>query len=117
MKYCLVTLLLLLTCSSADPQALASWKGFVTDTHCGTNCQRTAHMTPDRTCVRLCIKRGSKYGLWYKDHVYVLEPQSQAAPFAAESVRITGTRFGDSIRIATISPIPESAEGPSRKKE
>jgi hypothetical protein len=25
-----------------------TWSGFVTDIHCGTNCQRTSAMTPDR---------------------------------------------------------------------
>lgn len=53
------SILFLLTMnSSASPQAQTNWDGFVTDTHCGTNCQRTSHMTPDRACVRRCVKSG-----------------------------------------------------------
>jgi hypothetical protein len=73
------------------------------------NCQRTPQMTPDRACVRRCVKNGSKYGLWYKDHVYLLEPQSKAAKFAAESVRVMGSLSGDSIHILSISRIPGNA--------
>jgi hypothetical protein len=97
--------LLLMVSSSASPQAQTTWDGIVTDTHCGTHCQRTSHMTPDPDCVRLCVRKGSKYGLWYKDHVYVLEPQTQAAKFAAENVRVTGSLSGDSIHILSISRI------------
>jgi tetratricopeptide (TPR) repeat protein len=45
-------------------QSPKTWDGFVTDTHCGTACQRTSDMKPDRACVRLCVRQGSKYGLW-----------------------------------------------------
>src|ERR1700734_4417053 len=40
---------------------------------------RTSTMAPDLACVRLCVKQGSKYGLWSGDHVYILEPQSRAS--------------------------------------
>jgi hypothetical protein len=60
-------------------------------------------MTPDRVCVRLCVKRGSKYGLWSGDHVYNLEPQSKASKFAAENVRVTGDLANDTIQIKSIA--------------
>ena len=107
MKIFPLILMFLLGGLSATSQGQSSWDGFVTDTHCGTNCQRTARMTPDRACVRRCVKQGSQYGLWYKDHVYVLEPQSEAAEFAAERVRVTGTLSGESIHILSISPTLE----------
>ena len=47
-----------------------TWKGFVTDIHCGTNCQVTKDMTPDKKCVRRCVRQGSKYGLWVEHRVY-----------------------------------------------
>jgi hypothetical protein len=100
-----LALLLFMVGSSASPQAQITWEGIVTDTHCGTHCQRTSHMTPDPDCVRLCVRKGSKYGLWYKDHVYVLEPQTEAAKFAAENVRVTGSLSRDSIHILSISRI------------
>ncbi len=64
-----------------------------TDTHC---------MKPDIKCVQLCVRKGSKYGLWSGKRVYVLEPQSQAARFAAQNVKVTGTLSGDTIHIASI---------------
>lgn len=94
----------LFVCSSVCfAQNQTAWDGFVTDTHCGTNCQRTSDMRPDRACVRICVRKGSKYGLWYGNHVYELEPQAQAAKFAAENVRVTGEMTNDTIHIRSIS--------------
>jgi hypothetical protein len=100
-------LLLLLSAALANTGSRAetakSWVGFVTDTHCGTNCQRTSDMKPDVACVRLCVRKGSKYGLWYGNHVYELEPQAQAAKFAAEEVLVTGTMTNGTIQIQSIA--------------
>jgi hypothetical protein len=90
--------------------ATNAWDGFVTDTHCGTNCQRTSAMTPDRACVRLCVRKGSKFGLWYGNHVYTLEPQSKAARYAAERVRVIGELSDDVIRITSIVRIPAASQ-------
>jgi hypothetical protein len=84
-----------------------TWDGFVTDTHCGTNCQRTSTMTPDAACVRLCVRKGSKYGLWYNDHVYLLEPQSKASRFAAKRVHVVGDISNEVITTKSIAPLPE----------
>lgn len=80
----------------------ATWAGYVTDTHCGTHCQVMSQMKPDLNCVRLCVKKGSKYGLWSGHHVYVLEPQAKAASFAAENVRVSGLLTGNTIQIVSI---------------
>jgi hypothetical protein len=106
MKTITPVILLLVSGSLGFAQSQNTWDGFVTDTHCGTYCQRTSAMTPDRACVRRCVKDGSKYGLWYREHVYVLEPQSEAAKFAAENVRITGEFSDDTIHIKSIERIP-----------
>lgn len=82
------------------------WTGYVTDTHCGTHCQRTSDMKPDRHCIEICIKQGSKYGLWSGKQVYVLEPQAEAAKFAAENVEVTGTMMENTIHITSIRPLP-----------
>jgi hypothetical protein len=81
-----------------------TWEGFVTDTHCGTNCQVTKDMTPDKKCIDRCVRKGSKYGLWVSHHVYELEPQSKAAHYAAMDVSVTGTIDGDTIHIDSIEP-------------
>jgi hypothetical protein len=66
-------------------------------------------MTPDRACIRLCVKRGSKYGLWSGNHVYVLKPQSEASKFAGDNVHVVGNISNDVITIKSIVPIPVTA--------
>ena len=60
-----ITLLLAAASSVGQAQTpTKTWDGFVTDTHCGTN--RHAHLrhgTPDRARIRLCVRKGSRYGL------------------------------------------------------
>ena len=102
MKLVLSLALLIALGESAQGQPAKTWKGFITDTHCGTHCQRTSTMRPDLHCVRLCVKRGSKYGLWVDDKVYEIEPQAKASHFAAEEVTVTGQMTGDVIHIASI---------------
>ena len=85
------------------------WQGYVTDTHCGTNCQVTKDMTPDKKCIVRCVRKGSKYGLWIGDRVYVLEPQTTAARFAAKSVRVKGELQEETIRISTIEETGKAA--------
>ena len=103
-----ITLLLAAISVGQAQTPTKTWDGFVTDTHCGTNCQRTSAMTPDRACVRLCVRKGSKYGLWYGNHVYALEPQSKAARFAAVKVHVVGELSNDVITITSIAPIHAS---------
>ena len=99
----------LITLTEAQQQ---TWVGYVTDTHCGTNCQVTKSMTPDLKCIRRCVKEGSKYGLWSGEKVYVLEPQAKAVEFAAKNVRVTGTISGDTIQVSEI----KTAELPADPK-
>jgi hypothetical protein len=51
----------------------------------------------------MCVRKGSKYGLRYGNLVYELEPQAQAAIFAAENVRVTGQFEKDMISIRSIA--------------
>jgi hypothetical protein len=81
-----------------------TWQGFITDTHCGTNCQVTKDMRPDKECILRCVRKGSKYGLWVEHHVYELEPQSKAAQYVASDVSVTGTLDGETIHINSIRP-------------
>ena len=54
-------------------------------------------------CSPLCIKQGSKYGLWSGDPFYILEPQSKASKSAAENLRVTGDLANDTIQIGSIA--------------
>jgi hypothetical protein len=107
MKILLIIMLLVVSGLFGYAQNSGTWEGFVTDTHCGTNCQRTSTMTPDRACIRRCVKEGSEYGLWYGNHVYVLEPQLNASKFAGEHVRVTGDKTNDIIQITSITRTPQ----------
>jgi hypothetical protein len=104
MKAVCITLLLMAAGGSATAQS-QSWDGLVTDTHCGTNCQRTSAMTPDKACIRRCVRQGSKYGLWFEQQVVVLEPQAKAAKFAGEKVHVTGDLQQGVIHVKTIALI------------
>jgi hypothetical protein len=107
MKSLCAATLLFVFASFGSAQNQTAWDGFVTDTHCGTHCQRTSTMTPDRACVRRCVRQGSKYGLWHGDHVYVLEPQSKVANFAGDDVRVTGTLSNGTIYIKSVALVPQ----------
>lgn len=82
-----------------------TWKGYVSDTHCGTSCKRTAKAMADKDCVHSCVKQGAKYALASGTHVYVLEPQAEAAKFAAENVQVTGSLSNNAIHITSITPV------------
>ena len=114
MLFPLFVVLFLQTSTSGAQTAGAqqTWQGFVTDTHCGTNCQVTKGMTPDKKCIDRCVRKGSKYGLWVEHHVYELEPQSKAVQYAAKNVSVTGTLDGETIHIDSIKP----SKPPTTKK-
>jgi hypothetical protein len=92
-----------------NDNATRLWQGYVTDTHCGTNCQVTKDMTPDKKCIVRCVRKGSKYGLWAGNRVYVLQPQATAARYAAKNVRVKGELQGETIRISAIEEIDKAA--------
>lgn len=89
------------------------WIGYITDTHCGTHCQVTSKMKPNLKCVQLCVEKGSKYGLWTGNQVYVLNPQYLAAQFAAQQVRVTGTIKNGVIQALFIVPVPLQKKAPA----
>ena len=103
MKRVLIAISILAFSSIGFAQNHKTWDGFVTDMHCGTHCQRTSDMKPDKACVRSCVRKGSKYGLWRGDHVIPVEPQAKAAQFAAEDVHVTGAMVNGTIRIDSIA--------------
>jgi hypothetical protein len=113
-----VALVLHAGCYAQSTKSQQRWQGFVTDTHCGTNCQTRKNMTPDKKCVDRCVRQGSKYGLWVGRHVYELEPQSKAARYAVSDVSVTGTLDGETIHIDSIEPSkPAAAKNiPSKRR-
>jgi hypothetical protein len=77
-----------------------TWKGYVTDTWCGLHRETEA---PTVACTNLCLQnKGAKYALYdvVNNKLYVLNPQDQAAKYAAKMVMVTGT-LGDSAQLVT----------------
>jgi len=77
-----------------------TWKGYVTDTWCGLHRETEA---PTVACTNLCLSnKGAKYALYdvVNNKLYVLNPQEQAAKYAAKMVIVTGT-LGDSTQMVT----------------
>ena len=71
-----------------------TWKGYVTDTWCGLHRETEA---PTVACTNLCLSnKGAKYALYdvVNNKLYVLNPQEQAAKYAAKLVIVTGTLAG-----------------------
>ena len=71
-----------------------TWKGYVTDTWCGLHRETEA---PTVACTNLCLgNKGAKYALYdvVNNKLYVLNPQEQAAKYAAQLVTVTGTLTG-----------------------
>jgi hypothetical protein len=72
-----------------------SWKGYVTDTWCGLHRETEK---PTVACTNLCLSnKGAKYALFdvVNNKLYVLNPQDQAAKYAAQLVTVTGTLTGE----------------------
>ena len=77
-----------------------TWKGYVTDTWCGLHRETEA---PTVACTNLCLtNKGAKYALFdvVNNKLYVLNPQEQAAKYAAKMVIVTGT-IGDTAQMVT----------------
>lgn len=71
-----------------------TWKGYVTDTYCGFN---RVNKAPTKSCTLECIKnQHAKYAFYnFADKkVYILNPQSEAAKHAGQTVTVKGTVGG-----------------------
>ncbi len=71
-----------------------TWSGYVTDTYCGFN---RVNKPPTASCTTECVKnKDAKYAFFnFADKkVYVLNPQTEAAKFAGQTVVVKGTLGG-----------------------
>jgi hypothetical protein len=86
-----------------------TWKGYVTDTWCGLDRETKA---PTVACTNLCLNnKGAKYALYdvVNKKLYVLNPQDEAAKYAAQLVTVTGTLGGNAQLVTSSGTIPGSA--------
>lgn len=71
-----------------------TWKGYVTDTYCGYN---RVNKAPTAECTLKCVKdQHAQYAFFnFTDKkVYILNPQSEAAKYAGQTVEVKGTVAG-----------------------
>jgi hypothetical protein len=71
-----------------------TWQGYVTDTYCGFN---RVSKAPTKSCTLECVKsKHAKYAFYnFADKkVYILNPQSEAAKYAGQTVTVMGTVGG-----------------------
>jgi len=88
---------------AGDKDKSSSWTGVITDDHCG------AKATHSADCVNKCVKdHGAKYALVNAadKKVYILDPQEGAAAHANETVKVTGTVDGNTIKVTKIEAAP-----------
>lgn len=80
--------------SFAANESQQTWKGYVTDTNCGFN---RVNKPPTKECTVKCVQdQHAKYAFYnFADKkVYILNPQSEAAKYAGQTVVVKGTISG-----------------------
>ena len=81
--------------------------GYISDNHCGL--KHVEGMGDEKTCTLTCVKNGGKFVLADRDKnlVYQLDKagQEKAAEFAGQKVKVTGRRYGKTIRVSNIEAV------------
>ena len=86
-----------------------AFTGVITDSMCGKD-HAMMKVTPDSTCVRECVKHGSKYALFDGKNTYVLSDQQTPEHFAGQRVEITGTLY-EKTKILKVDSIVADGNG------
>jgi hypothetical protein len=77
--------------------------GVVSDSMCGAN-HMAKNMTP-ADCLRMCVKKGTKYALVVGKDVYTLEGhEAELDKYAAQTVSLKGTVKGQVITVESVVP-------------
>lgn len=76
--------------------------GTVSDSMCGA--KHAAASAAATACVQKCVAAGSSYVLVSKGKVYSLDAQGKFKDFAGQSVKVTGSVSGDSIKVQSVAP-------------
>ena len=84
----------------SDEQA---WTGAISDKMCGADHKKMGGSLSDRDCTLACAKGGSPYVLIAGGKVYALaNHESDLQTHAGHTVRLTGGRKGDTLRVSKI---------------
>ncbi len=85
----------------------------VSDSKCGL--KHAVASDEAAKCVAGCVQGGSKYVAVYRGKVYQLTPQDKFADFAGKRAKVTGTRSGDTITVASVEPLKSHQRTKSKK--
>ncbi len=77
-----------------------SFKGVVSDDHCGT--KHSAASAEAAQCVEKCVSGGGKYSLVVGDKQYQVEPQDKFKGMGGKAVTVKGTASGDTITATSV---------------
>jgi hypothetical protein len=96
----------LLGAATMSGQTSASQKiltGVVSDSMCGIN-HMAKNMDP-ADCLRMCVKKGTKYALVVGKDVYTLEGhEAELDKYAAQKVSLKGTLKGQMMTVESVTP-------------
>jgi hypothetical protein len=77
--------------------------GVVSDSMCGAN--HMAKDMPSAECLRMCVKKGTKYALVVGKDVYTLEGhEADLDKYAAQKVNLTGTVNAQTVTVQSVAP-------------
>lgn len=77
--------------------------GVVSDSMCGAN-HMAKNMNP-ADCLRMCVKKGTKYALVVGKEVYTLEGhEADLDKYAAQKVSLKGTVKGQMMTVESVTP-------------
>jgi hypothetical protein len=78
--------------------------GVVSDSMCGAN-HMAKNMSPT-DCLRMCVKKGTKYALVVGKDVYILEGhEADLDKYAAQKVSLTGTLNAHTVTVQSVTPM------------
>ncbi len=91
-----------------------SWKGFISDSNCGT--KHAAGGDEAAACIAKCVSGGAKYTLVSHGKSYNLDPQDKvSADLAGKAVKVMGTLSGDTITVSSVEAAPAKAKKAEKK--
>jgi hypothetical protein len=83
--------------------AAKSWTGTVSDSNCGAKHAKASAAAAE--CVEKCVSGGGKYVIVSKGKVFQVDDQDKFKGMGGKSVKVTGTLSGDTITVASVSPV------------
>jgi hypothetical protein len=89
--------------SQLNPSGTTSFEGMVTCSRCGAKHSAALDRSAS-TCVRVCVHGGASFALVNAEATYLLDGDLTALKkLAGQRARITGTRDGQIIKVASVT--------------